>query len=142
MPKFLTAFFPVALLLAFGVQTSLATPADSMKPLVRTLTDAKLGEVLTTRTRQAIYVWNKEPKGTVTCKGACAKAWPPVIVKTGVIVPMHVKGIMGDFGTIRRPDGRRQLTFGKRALYTYAHERAGQVLCNDVDSWFAVKVHA
>jgi predicted lipoprotein with Yx(FWY)xxD motif len=125
--------------LALTAQVALA---DTMKPqLVRTIVDAKLGKVLTTGGRQAIYVWNKEPKGKIRCTGACAKAWPPVIVKTGVVVPMHVKGIMGEFGTVRRAGGARQLTFNRRALYTYAHEKAGQVLCNNVDGWFAVKVH-
>jgi predicted lipoprotein with Yx(FWY)xxD motif len=56
------------------------------------------------------------------------------------MVPMHYAGIRGDFGTIRRPDGSRQLTLDRRALYTYAHEKPGQVLCNDVDNWFAVKI--
>jgi predicted lipoprotein with Yx(FWY)xxD motif len=108
--------------------------------LVRTIMDKQLGEVLTTANKQAIYVWNSEPKGKIRCTGACAKAWPPVIVKKGVTVPMHYAGIKGDFGTIRRPDGSRQLTLNRRALYTYAHEEPGQVLCNDVDNWFAVKV--
>ena len=122
-----------------------AAPAarqDTMKPqLVKTIVDEKLGRVLTTAAKQAIYVWYKEPKGSVRCTGACAEAWPPVIVKAGVVVPMHVKGIMGEFGTVRRAGGARQLTLNRRALYTYAHEKAGQVLCNNVDSWFAVKVH-
>jgi predicted lipoprotein with Yx(FWY)xxD motif len=113
---------------------------DGMSPkLVRTIMDKQLGEVLTTANKQAIYVWNSEPKGKIRCTGACAKAWPPVIVKKGVTVPMHYAGIKGDFGTIRRPDGSRQLTLNRRALYTYAHEEPGQVLCNDVDNWFAVK---
>jgi hypothetical protein len=63
-----------------------------------------------------------------------------VLVKKGVVVPMHYSGIKGDFGTIRRPDGSRQLTLDRRALYTYAHEKPSQVLCNNVDNWFAVKV--
>jgi len=128
--------------LAVVAQTASAARQDTMKPqLVRMIVDAKLGRVLTTAGKQAIYVWNKEPKGKVRCTGACAKAWPPVVVKAGVVVPMHVEGIMGEFGTVRRAGGARQLTFNRRALYTYAHEKAGQVLCNNVDSWFAVKVH-
>jgi len=128
--------------LAVVAQTAAAARQDAMKPqLVRTIVDKKLGRVLTTGGKQAIYVWNKEPRGTVRCTGACAKAWPPVLVKAGVVVPMHVKGIMGEFGTVRRAGGARQLTFNRRALYTYAHEKPGQVLCNNVDSWFAVKVH-
>ena len=61
-------------------------------------------------------------------------------MKAGIVVPMHVKGVRGEFGVVRRANGVRQLTFNRRALYTYAHERSGQVLCNNVDSWFAVKV--
>jgi predicted lipoprotein with Yx(FWY)xxD motif len=132
----------LAFVLALTAALAGAARADTMKPqLVRTIVDAKLGTVVTTGGKQAIYVWNKEPKGKIRCTGACAKAWPPVLVKTGVVVPMHVKGIMGEFGTIRRAGGSRQLTFNRRALYTYAHEKPGQVLCNDVDGWFAVKVH-
>jgi predicted lipoprotein with Yx(FWY)xxD motif len=132
----------VTALLTFVAQAALAARADTMKPqLVKTIMDKQLGEVLVTSKKQAIYVWNSEPKGKIRCTGTCAKQWPPVIVKKGVVVPMHVEGIMGDFGTIKRANGVRQLTFNRRALYTYAHEKPGQVLCNDVDNWFAVKVH-
>jgi predicted lipoprotein with Yx(FWY)xxD motif len=129
----------LAALAAFAVAAPVAT-ADTMKPqLVRTIHDAKLGTVVTTVTRQAIYTWTREPKGAIRCTGACARMWPPVLVARGTVVPMHVAGIMGELGTIRRPDGMRQLTLDRRALYTYAHEKPGQVLCNDVDGWFAVK---
>ncbi len=142
MRKKIAVVLVVMAALAVVAQTAPAARQDTMKPqLVTTIVDKKLGRVLTTAGKQAIYVWNKEPKGTVRCTGACAKAWPPVFVKAGVVVPMHVKGIMGEFGTVRRAGGARQLTFNRRALYTYAHEKAGQVLCNNVDSWFAVKVH-
>jgi predicted lipoprotein with Yx(FWY)xxD motif len=134
--------FAFAVAVTAALVVAHGAPADTMKPqLVRTIMDKQLGEVLTRADKQAIYVWNKEPKGKIRCTGACAKAWPPVYVKAGVVVPMHVKGVMGEFGTIRRAGGKRQLTFNRRALYTYAHEKPGQVLCNDVDGWFAVKVH-
>ena len=136
------ATLAIASLVALALASGAALSAnDPMHPkLVRTIMDAKLGEVLTTSNRQAIYVWRSEPRGTIRCTGACAKAWPPVHVAKGVMVPMHYAGIRGDFGTIRRPDGSRQLTLDRRALYTYAHEKPGQVLCNDVDNWFAVKI--
>jgi predicted lipoprotein with Yx(FWY)xxD motif len=127
---------------AVVAQAAPAAFTDTMKPqLVRTIMDEKLGQVLARGDKQAIYVWNKEPRGKVRCTGGCAKAWPPVLVNAGAVVPMHVKGVMGEFGTIRRPGGTRQLTFNRRALYTYAHEKPDQVLCNNVDGWFAVKVH-
>lgn len=140
LKKTATAIVLIAAL-ALTAQAAVAARSDTMQPrLVRTIVDAKLGKVLTAANKQAIYVWNREPKGQIKCTGACAKAWPPVIVKAGVAVPKHVKGIMGEFGTVRRANGARQLTFNRRALYTYAHEKPGQVLCNDVESWFAVKI--
>ena len=143
MSKRIAVALAVAAAVTLAAHAALAARADTMKPLlVRTIVDAKLGEVLTTGTRQAIYVWNKEPKGAIKCKSACAKMWPPVLVKRGVVVPMHPEGVMGgELGTIQRAAGVRQLTFNGRALYTYAHEKPGQVLCNNVDGWFAVKVH-
>lgn len=128
------------LVLVFALAAPLAH-ADAMKPqLVRPIADPALGRVLATPARQAIYRWNREPRGTIRCTAACARAWPPVLVAARRVVPMHVPGIAGEFGTIRRPDGRRQLTLDRRALYTYAHEGPGEVGCDDVDGWFAVRL--
>ena len=132
------AIAALAALVVSGTAALAVNQAMSPK-LVRTIMDKRLGEVLTTSQKQAIYIWRSEPKGTIRCTGSCAKAWPPVLVKKGVLVPMHYAGIKGDFGTIRRADGSLQLTLDRRALYTYAHEKPGQVLCNNVDNWFAVK---
>ena len=139
MWKLTTVAIASVALLAVSVSGALsANQAMSPRP-VRTIMDDKLGEVLTTANKQAIYVWRSERRGSIRCTGKCATAWPPVLVEKGVTVQMHYAGIMGDFGTIRRPDGSRQLTLDRRALYTYAHEKPGQVLCNNVDNWFAVK---
>ena len=143
MSKQLAAAFAAAAVaaLATAIGAPSAPSADTTPlELVRTIKDARLGVVLATPRRQAIYVWNREPRATIRCTGTCARAWPPVLVKNGVAVPTRVPGIKGSFGTIRRPGGARQLTLDRRPLYTYAHERPGQVLCDDVDGWFAVKV--
>jgi predicted lipoprotein with Yx(FWY)xxD motif len=55
------------------------------------------------------------------------------------MVAKHVKGIMGTFGTIKRPDGRTQLTLDRRALYTYHGDKATRILGNGVNGWSVVK---
>ena len=61
--------------LAIAVETTPAARQDEMKPqLVKTIIDKKLGRVLTPAGKQAIYVWNKEPRGKIRCTGACARA--------------------------------------------------------------------
>jgi predicted lipoprotein with Yx(FWY)xxD motif len=54
-------------------------------------------------------------------------------------VPRTIRGIPGRFSVVRRPDGRLQVTHRGLPIYTYAHEKAEQVLCNNVDGWFVVR---
>jgi predicted lipoprotein with Yx(FWY)xxD motif len=100
------------------------------------------GYVLTRRDFQALYYWQVEKRagGKIRCTGTCAKLWPPLLVKSAAAVPKTVAGITGRFGVIRRPDGRLQVTRNRLAVYTYAHEGPRQVLCNNVDGWFVVRV--
>ncbi len=102
--------------------------------------DARFGSVLTTPKKQALYYWNVEKRagGKIRCTGSCARLWPPLYAKGAV--PRRVAGIKGTFGSTRRPDGRRQVTFNGLAVYTYVHEGPRQVLCNNVNGWFVVRL--
>jgi predicted lipoprotein with Yx(FWY)xxD motif len=55
-------------------------------------------------------------------------------------VRRRIAGVRGSFGVIRRPDGRLQVTFNGLALYTYFDDGPNQVLCNNFNHWFVVKV--
>lgn len=119
--------------------TAAATPAASA-PVVK-LRDSRFGPILATRAHKALYSWNVEKRDyKVHCTAACARAWPPLIVRSRNAVPRRIAGIKGTFGVIRRPDGRLQITHNRLPIYTYAHERPNQVLCNNVDGWFVVRV--
>jgi predicted lipoprotein with Yx(FWY)xxD motif len=104
--------------------------------------DDRFGAILATPKKQALYYWNVEKRagGKVRCTGACARAWPPLIVKSRSAVPTRIAGIPGRFGVIRRPNGRLQVTHRGLPVYTYAHEGPEQVLCNNVDGWFVVRL--
>ena len=108
-------------------------------PAIRYVDD-EFGPVLTTRAKQALYDWTAENDFKIHCKGECARLWPPLVVRRGDVVAARVAGIKGTFATIKRPDGRRQVTFNRRPVYTYAHEGPTEVRCNDVGGWFVVRL--
>jgi predicted lipoprotein with Yx(FWY)xxD motif len=107
------------------------------KPAI-VLKTGNLGKVLATPARFGIYYWTVEKKagGKIRCTGPCAVAWPPVYVKG--TVQRHVKGVAASFGTIKRGT-KRQLTINGLPAYTYHHDPAGVVLCDNVNGWFAVR---
>jgi predicted lipoprotein with Yx(FWY)xxD motif len=127
----------IALVLTLSVPAALGAAAPSP---VQEIKVTSFGNVLATRARQALYYWNVEKRDfKVHCTGGCASAWPPLIVRSAASVPKRVTGIKGTFGTIRRPDGKLQVTWNRLPIYTYAHEEPGQVLCDNVNGWFVVR---
>src|SRR5690242_1032339 len=122
-----------ALVVSVGTAT-----AAGRAPAIRYVDD-HFGAILATPKKQALYYWSAEKRagGKIRCTGSCAKAWPPLYAKGAVA--KKIRGIRGTFGTVRRPDGRRQVTFNGLAIYTYAHEGPEQVLCNNVGGWFVVR---
>jgi predicted lipoprotein with Yx(FWY)xxD motif len=114
------------------------TTAAASAPVIK-YRDDRFGPILATPKKQALYYWSVEKRagGKIRCTGSCAKAWPPLYAKGAVA--KKIRGIRGTFGAVRRPDGRRQVTFNGLAIYTYAHEGPEQVLCNNVGGWFVVR---
>jgi predicted lipoprotein with Yx(FWY)xxD motif len=134
-----TRALPAAAALACAVAAAAPAPAAAARPPVTVMTDRALGPILATSARQALYVWNAERPGTVRCTGACARVWPPLIVRSRAAVPRRVRGVPGRLGVIRRPDGRLQVTWNRRPLYAYHDDPRGVALCDDVDGWFAIR---
>ena len=130
----------VLLVLATVVLVPGAMARDAARAPVIKYKDDQFGAILATTKKKALYYWNVEKRDfKVHCTRACAVAWPPLIVRSAAAVPRRIAGISGTFGTIRRPDGRLQVTRNRLPLYTYAHERPRQVLCNNVDGWFVAR---
>ena len=134
------------ILVAIVVNAAILVPAavsepEATAPVIK-YRDNVFGPILATRGKKALYYWNVEKRagGKIRCKGACARAWPPLIVRSRSSVPRFIRGIQGRFGVIRRPDGRLQVTHRGLAVYTYAHEEPEQVLCDNVDGWFVVRL--
>ena len=126
-----------------AVAAALTAPASASAPApVTTFRAAGFGNVLARRDRQALYYWQveKQAGGKIRCTGSCAAFWPPLLVRSAKAVQKRVPGIRGTFGTIRRPNGRLQVTYNGLALYTYVHEGPGEVRCDNVNGWFVVRL--
>jgi predicted lipoprotein with Yx(FWY)xxD motif len=134
------AIIVLVVLAAAAVPASLS--GATTRPPVIKYRDNVFGPILATRAKKALYYWNVEKRagGKIRCTGACARAWPPLVVRSRSAVPRTIRGIPGRFGVIRRPDGRLQVTHRGLPVYTYAHERPEQVLCDNVDGWFVVRL--
>jgi predicted lipoprotein with Yx(FWY)xxD motif len=95
------------------------------------LGESEFGTMLFGSNGQAIYVFEDDPKGKSVCYGDCARAWPPVVTRGE---PRAGKGVRKSLlGTVERRNGKRQLTYGGKPLYFYAHEGPGEVLCHNVN---------
>jgi predicted lipoprotein with Yx(FWY)xxD motif len=92
---------------------------------------SRFGPMLWGPKQQAIYIFERDGRNRTRCYGECAKAWPPVYTKG---TPVAGRGVRSSLlGSIRRRDGRRQVTYAGKPLYYYAHEGPGEVLCHNVD---------
>jgi predicted lipoprotein with Yx(FWY)xxD motif len=84
-----------------------------------------------------LYAFTRDPRGRSVCRGACARAWPPYVVKSA---PRAGPGVAARrLGTTKRADGAAQITYAGRPLYYYVGDRRpGQILCQNVTEFGGV----
>ena len=116
----------VAAFLLLGVGTALAS---SSAPAARAATLASapsgLGRILVDSRGRTLYLFEKDRRGMSACSGLCATYWPPLLANGKAIAGKGVKKSL--LGSIRRSDGRRQVTYAGHALYRFFGDtRRGQ----------------
>ena len=89
------------------------------------------GKVLYDGRGFVVYAFTRD-HGRSACYGACAKAWPPYFAPKGTLTAGA--GARGSLlGTVKRTNGRRQVTYAGRPLYYYVGDtKPRQILCQDV----------
>lgn len=108
---------------------------------LRTAHNAKLGvTILVSPKGMTLYHMTAETGKKIVCTGQCLQFWPPLLIKKGkkatAVAGLNAKKL----GTIRRPDGRYQVTYAGLALYTFAGDtKAGQANGQGVEKiWFVI----
>jgi predicted lipoprotein with Yx(FWY)xxD motif len=122
----------------FAVRSAVASAKAPSRVVAKTAHNAKLREtVLVTPKGLTLYSLSVERRGRFICTNSfCLSLWTPLVVPKGT----HPIGASG-LGTIKRPDGRVQVTFRGGPLYTFVEDhRRGDVKGNgfkDVGTWHA-----
>jgi predicted lipoprotein with Yx(FWY)xxD motif len=94
--------------------------------------ESAFGRVLFDLNGQAVYVFERDPTNRSNCTSdECVEAWPPVLTEEQPSAGAGVEA--GLLGTIRRSEGRLQVTYNGRPLYFYEHEGRGEIQCHNVD---------
>jgi predicted lipoprotein with Yx(FWY)xxD motif len=131
-------------LLLVGLLTAaiLAPAAMSERPATLTVRSSAYGKVLFDGRGFVLYAFTRD-HGRSACYGACAKAWPPYFAPKGSLsVGAGLKRAL--LGTVKRKNGRRQVTYAGKPLYFYVGDtRAGQIRCQNVaefgGTWLIVR---
>jgi len=110
-------------------------------PTLRVRT-TRFGKILFAGNGRVVYGFTRDRRnGPSRCYGDCAAAWPVYFAKGTLTAGTGVKRSL--LGSVRRRDGRRQVTYNGWPLYYYAHERAGEVKCQNVvthgGTWLVVR---
>ena len=129
-------FFVLLAVAAVSASSAALASPHAARPTL-TVGPSSFGRVLFDGRGFVLYAFTRDPRGKSVCTGACAKAWPPYVVKTRLRAASGVKARL--LGTTRRADGSRQVTYAGRALYYYVGDRSkGQILCQNVTEFGGV----
>jgi predicted lipoprotein with Yx(FWY)xxD motif len=116
--------------------------ADMELKLALKVRNTRYGPILFDGKDRVLYGFTRDKRGgKSTCYGACARAWPVYFSKGKVKAMRGVRQSL--IGTVRRRNGRLQVTYNGWPLYYYAHEGPREVKCQGVDEfgglWLVVK---
>jgi predicted lipoprotein with Yx(FWY)xxD motif len=121
---------PLVLIAALGVGAAMAATGSmrSSGGTVKTTKSSKYGMVLVSSNGRTLYRYTLDKKGVSVCTGACAKFWPPLVVKAGAKPTVGSGASASLLGTIKGAAGERQVTYAGFPLYFFAQDKkAGQL---------------
>jgi len=125
------------LLVFLALAAAAPAVAQTLRPPAVTVKESPLGRILFDGRGYVLYGFTRDSRDKSACSGACARAWPPYIVKSR---PRGGTGVAARrLGTATRADGSLQATYAGRPLYYYVGDRRpGQIRCQNVTEFGGV----
>jgi predicted lipoprotein with Yx(FWY)xxD motif len=87
-----------------------------------------VGQVLVDSKGFALYSPKQDSSRMIRCTGSCTAIWVPLTVKGS---PTGDSSVAGKLGTVMRPDGRKQVTFDGKPLYTFVEDPSPKTVNGD-----------
>ncbi|HWW66588.1 MAG TPA: hypothetical protein VNY83_01260 [Solirubrobacterales bacterium] len=127
----------VAVVVGLGSAGAAAASGRGTMLVVKEAQNETLGRaVLINKKGHTLYSLSVEKNGKFICTGKCLSLWHPLVVPAGTKPTGPVK-----LGTVKRPDGRFQVTYRGRPLYSFGGDtKAGDANGEgimDVGTWHA-----
>ena len=139
--KFTAALIAAGVVIAIAATGALALTGSSARAQTVVKNGHALGKtVLVTRQGRTLYSLSAERNGRFICSNsACLALWHPLVVAKGT-KPMGAAKL----STVRRPDGRTQVTYQGKPLYTFVKDTKPGMASGegfkDVGTWHVASV--
>jgi predicted lipoprotein with Yx(FWY)xxD motif len=110
----------------FGSSAATAAPdATDARAATIKVAHSSLGKIIVDSRGRTLYMLSADSPNKSHCSGACAQAWPPLRATRKPTVGTGLKA--SKVGTIRRSDGKPQVTYNHHPLYRFVQDaKAGQ----------------
>jgi predicted lipoprotein with Yx(FWY)xxD motif len=108
-----------------GKDGSSATQTGAAEDVLAAKNDPHFGLILANQAGMTLYTYQQDQPGTSNCTEPCATIWPPLTVPLGT----DLKGgahVSGQIGTLKRADGKQQVTYNQLPLYLYSGDTSPQ----------------
>jgi predicted lipoprotein with Yx(FWY)xxD motif len=91
---------------------------------------SRFGKIIVDGRGRTLYLFEKDGRRHSACTGACATYWPPLLTSARPVAGTGVKQRL--LGTIRRSNGKKQVTYNGHPLYRYIQDtKPGQIMGQD-----------
>jgi len=130
-----------ALVATAALGTGLAAGSSASSGTTVKVAKSRFGKIIVDGRGRTLYLFEKDKRGHSACSGACAAYWPPLLTTAKPVAGTGVKKSL--LGTIRRSNGKKQVTYNGHALYRFVQDaKPGQVKGQDTHffggGWYVI----
>lgn len=105
-------------------------PTSGGDQTVATKSISGVGDALVDSSGKVVYTNDMDTGSKIACTDQCLTEWVPLAAPSGGQPTADDSAVQAKLGTVKRPDGSSQVTFGGLPLYTFVEDGPGQATGN------------